>query len=106
MTEQEIVELKENLEAKLAELIDRAEKLENKLREPGDSDWSENAVALENQETLMALEGATEKEIGDIRLALDRIAKGEYGRCSRCQKSIPKARLSVLPWATTCVQCA
>lgn len=106
MTEQEIVELKENLEAKLAELVDRAENLENKLREPGDSDWSENAVALENQETLLALEGATEKEIGDIRLALDRIAKGEYGRCTRCHKSIPKARLSVLPWATTCVQCA
>lgn len=106
MTEQELAELKANLEAKLSELLDRAEKLENKLREPGDSDWSENAVVLENQETLVALGGATEKEIGDIRLALERIANGEYGRCSRCHKSIPKARLSVLPWATTCVQCA
>lgn len=38
--------------------------------------------------------------------ALERLERGDYGRCEICGKPIPPDRLDVLPAATTCVQCA
>ena len=48
----------------------------------------------------------TLKEIDDIKLALQRIHEGTYGKCSRCGQTIPKERLEALPYATTCTGCA
>lgn len=38
--------------------------------------------------------------------ALTRVESGDYGQCESCGDSIPVARLEVLPYATTCVNCA
>ncbi|MFG1811517.1 TraR/DksA family transcriptional regulator [Streptomyces sp. NPDC049040] len=38
--------------------------------------------------------------------ALERLERGEYGRCEVCGEPIPPERLDVLPAATTCVRCA
>jgi DnaK suppressor protein len=38
--------------------------------------------------------------------ALDRVESGTYGTCESCGEAIPVARLEVLPYATTCVNCA
>lgn len=38
--------------------------------------------------------------------ALERLERGEYGRCANCGKPIPAERLEALPAATTCVECA
>lgn len=37
--------------------------------------------------------------------ALDKLDKGTYGQCDACKKSIAKARLDFLPWATMCADC-
>jgi RNA polymerase-binding protein DksA len=37
--------------------------------------------------------------------ALDRIAKGIYGRCENCKKEISKIRLEALPHARLCIEC-
>ncbi|HEV8565675.1 MAG TPA: TraR/DksA C4-type zinc finger protein [Actinoplanes sp.] len=37
--------------------------------------------------------------------ALQRLADGTYGYCEGCQNPIPVERLTVFPWATTCVAC-
>ena len=98
--------LKSELETKLAALLERADSIEKQLSDPGEKDWEENAIAKEGDETLEAVGNATETEIRDIRLALHRIEKGEYGICTVCQKPISKARMAAVPWATTCVGCA
>ena len=98
--------LKSELETKLAELLERAEGIENVLRDPGEKDWEENAIAREGDEALAAVGNATETEIRDIRLALHRINTGEYGVCATCHKPIAKARLAALPWATNCIGCS
>lgn len=41
----------------------------------------------------------------DIDKALERVTKGTYGVCRRCNKSIPEKRLELIPEATYCVSC-
>ena len=37
--------------------------------------------------------------------ALEKIARGTYGICDVCGRSIKKARLKALPFATLCLAC-
>jgi len=97
---------KNELESKLADLLERSDQIENQLSDPGDKDWEENAIAKEGDEVLAAVANATETEIHDIRKALSRIETGEFGVCTLCHKPIAKARLTAVPWATTCVACS
>ena len=48
---------------------------------------------------------ATRRVVDQIRASLDRIAEGTYGRCIRCGAAIVVARLEVLPYAETCIDC-
>jgi DnaK suppressor protein len=45
------------------------------------------------------------RELLQIERALERIAAGVYGRCELCGARIPAARLSALPYTTTCIDC-
>jgi DnaK suppressor protein len=102
----DLKKLKSHLETKLAELLERVDGIEDTLRDPGEKDWEENAIAWEKNEALEAIEVASETEIREIRRALQRIESGEYGKCSECNQPIAKARLEAVPWATTCMECA
>jgi RNA polymerase-binding protein DksA len=46
-----------------------------------------------------------ELHLGQIELALKRIATGTFGRCQTCGKPIAPERLEALPWAQDCVDC-
>ncbi|MFC8682041.1 TraR/DksA family transcriptional regulator [Microbacterium ureisolvens] len=43
--------------------------------------------------------------VEQITAALNRIAEGTYGRCTRCGRQISPARLEVLPHAAACIEC-
>jgi RNA polymerase-binding transcription factor DksA len=45
-------------------------------------------------------------EVRHIRDALKRIESGHYGICAQCGQSIGAARLTAVPTAVICVQCA
>ena len=98
--------IKALLEKKLKELEDRAQRIDNRLSDPGVADWEENALLHSNDEVLAGLGEMTEKDIHEIRLTLNRIENGTYGICVGCGGEIPRARLDVLPFASTCVSCA
>jgi RNA polymerase-binding transcription factor DksA len=99
-------EIKSLLEGKLKELEERAQRLENRLSQPGEADSEENAILKENDEVLEGLSDLTVHDIHQIRLALDRIEHGTYGVCADCGRAIAKARLNALPFTSTCVECA
>ena len=40
-----------------------------------------------------------------VREALERIDRGEYGMCEACEEPIPPRRLEALPYARYCVAC-
>ncbi|MFJ8200911.1 TraR/DksA family transcriptional regulator [Streptomyces sp. NPDC096152] len=53
-----------------------------------------------------ALLAQSREHLTELDRALERLDRGEYGRCAGCGEPIPAARLEVRPAATTCVRCA
>jgi len=45
-------------------------------------------------------------QVREIDAALDRIARGTYGICTRCGTPIARARLDARPSAELCIDCA
>ncbi|MER6539279.1 TraR/DksA C4-type zinc finger protein [Streptomyces sp900105755] len=53
-----------------------------------------------------ALLSQAREHLNDLDRALERLERGDYGRCEQCGEPIPTERLEVRPAATTCVRCA
>jgi DnaK suppressor protein len=98
--------IREHLEAELQLLLARVETIDDRLRQPGEQDWEEQATQRENDEVLESLDKQTTEEIEQIRQALSRIEHGKYGKCVQCGGAIAKERLAALPYATNCYACA
>jgi RNA polymerase-binding transcription factor DksA len=98
--------IKTKLEAKLRELTERVEHIDEDLSQPADDDWEENALDSADDEVLERVGGVTREEIRQIRFALSQIASGTYGVCTTCGKSIAPERLKALPYASKCVKCS
>lgn len=98
--------LRVELEARLKNLLERADSMDDQLSEPPPQDWDENAIESEQDEVLEGLGRAAVEEVRQIREALSRIDSGNYGSCSECGSEIPGERLEALPFATCCVKCA
>ena len=45
------------------------------------------------------------RELALTENALERMRDGQYGLCEMCNEPIPMARLSALPYATSCISC-
>ncbi len=100
---------KRTLLARRDELLDRHSRISRKTRhrdEPLPQDFAEQAVELENQELLEALDAEVAAELRQITRALQRIETGEYASCTSCGEEIPEARLKALPTTSRCVDCA
>ena len=104
MTEYKQVEVL--LQSRLTELIGRAEAIEDDLRHPLEADSSEQAIDLADDEALSGVDNVIRQEIHEIREALLRIERGEYGTCVSCGADINPDRLKALPTATRCIKCA
>jgi DnaK suppressor protein len=64
-------------------------------------------MALEElrESTAFSLIEIKHNELAMIEEALERIEKGEYGRCVDCKRWITPARLEALPYAVRCRNC-
>ncbi len=80
--------------------------IEEALESPHSKDWEEMAVEREGEEVLERLGEKGQAEIAQIRAALERVARGEYGFCVRCGEEISEQRLDVLPATPFCPRCA
>jgi RNA polymerase-binding transcription factor DksA len=98
--------IRQRLEAELQVLLSRVENIENRLRQPGEQDWEEQATQRENDQVLESLDKQALEEIEQIRQAIRRIDDGKYGKCVKCGHAIAKERLQALPYATLCFTCA
>lgn len=94
------------LEARLAELHARINRIEGELEEPLSGDFEEQAVELEDDEVLEDLGAAGVQEIRAIEAALGRIEDGSYGICVNCGDPIAEERLDAVPQAPRCRNCA
>ena len=90
-------------------MLERVRRLDDNVHhreEPLPQDFAEQAVELENQEVLEALDDDARAELRQIQRALGRIEDGSYGSCARCGTDINPDRLAALPMATECIGCA
>lgn len=97
---------KTTLEEMLAELQARLAHLEADLDEPADADSGERAVQQEDDAALEGQAALVSAEIASVTRALERIADGTYGQCSKCGADIAPGRLEARPEAALCIACA
>jgi DnaK suppressor protein len=102
-------EVKAVLERRREELNERRERIARHTRhreEPLSADFAEQAVELENGETLVALDREVNAELREIERALRRLDEGTYGTCTACGESVAVPRLQAVPYASHCIDCA
>jgi len=66
------------------------------------ADKNEVADTMEDYETRSAIQVELENRLVNIKSALERIEKGEFGKCSVGGEEIEEDRLDANPSATTC----
>lgn len=101
----------EELENRKKELQIQIQKL--KAADPfSDPDHADDNAAVdtdireqEDHDTIEAQVKEHEEELQDLEAAILRVKKGTYGRCIKCGKPIPPARLKLVPEAETCNTC-
>ena len=104
-----IQDAKSELTTRHAELEERQERISRHTRhrdEPLPADFAEQAVELENGETLVALDQELSLELNRIDKALVRIEAGFYLQCENCGEDIGEERLRALPYSILCIGCA
>ena len=97
--------LREQFEARIAELFNQTKEINAELRETPNPDFEENAVEMEGDEVLEGLGQVAQDEIRQLNLAIQRIDNGIYGDCAECGEPIDEARLAAVPHATKCMDC-
>jgi RNA polymerase-binding transcription factor len=113
-TKKELDDLRQRLESERAELQEQLTSIEETQFATSQSDISgevsfdeENADAgtfTFERERDLSIENNVRDLMGKIDRALVRMDEGTYGICSRCGRSIEKARLKALPYADLCIK--
>ena len=58
------------------------------------------------QEFTLSLVESEEETLGAIKVALDKVEQGTYGKCDGCGGVITKTRLNAIPHTPLCIKCA
>lgn len=94
------------LEARLVELTSRMARIEEELDTAPSQDWEDLAIEREDDEALEGIGMASQADVRRVRAALDRMAAGTYGTCTRCGAAIEAPRLEAVPETPYCQSCA
>ena len=73
--------------------------------ESGSAALEKAADEVEEYSTLLPIEHSLELRLKNIDSALEKMKKGGYGKCEKCQKQIPINRLKASPEARFCLNC-
>lgn len=94
------------LEERLRTLTSKLTEIDEDLKEHGaEADFEERATEIAGDEVLEGLGLQGQREVTQIKAALQRIEDGTYGTCVRCGEEIPEKRLELLPHTPLCTGC-
>jgi len=105
----------ENVQQILQTLLAEMQRLQREIaihanlaqeRSTSGNDVGDDGFEIEQVTKNLALKRHFEVLLAQIEAAVRRIEKGVYGMCERCGQVINPERLEVLPYATTCLNCA
>lgn len=100
--------IRRQLETRYDDIQQRLEKISldrRHVNQPLNADFEEQAIELENDQVLDALDNQIRVEMRQIEKTLARMDEGAYGECETCGKPIAPKRLEALPHATRCIAC-
>ena len=109
-----LLELKEKLLTQKQQLETELSRIATPANAEGDyntkfndigTDEDENASEVEEYTDNLALEDVLEKQLRDVKEALENIENGKYGICKNCKKEISIERLMAYPAASSCTDC-
>ena len=90
----------------LLQLVQAARKSEKEGTTKEAPDLGDRALSTVIRDLSYQLSAAERDILRRVDDALDRIENGEYGICRGAGERIPKKRLTAIPWAKYCVNCA
>lgn len=106
--------LRERLEAEFERLVNEVAQLDREERETlseasGENNYRDHMAdqgsATFERELDLTLEENVRRQLEEVRGALHRIDKGDYGVCEICHAEIPVERLEAMPTAVLCRAC-
>src|SRR5438552_402024 len=83
----------------------KKEEQEFQQEEPEIGDEADIATRSVEKEILFDITDSEKQTLDKIEAALRKIEKGVYGRCESCNRTIPRQRLEVMPWARYDIGC-
>lgn len=101
--EQELLENQRRLLAEIEELEqnDPSQDIFRDINNTDDDDAAESEAHARIQSRI----DAAKTQLSDIKKALTKLEQGTYGKCERCGKDIPAARLEAKPGAIYDIEC-
>ena len=108
MEEEELAEIRAHLLQMRDDVLaesERAYEASQSLGKDGVPDIGDMSSNSYNQEVLMNLSETQRSRVRDIDAALERMDKGVYGLCIRCEEEIAARRMEVRPFSRYCVDC-
>ena len=91
-----------------SELLGDVEKSNHHVKENQNgqiADISDHAARTYNWQLEGELDEQEWQKLKQVDVAIEKIAKGEFGVCTQCEDSIPEARLEVVLFTEFCTQC-
>lgn len=107
LNEKQLQELKEVLEKEAGELEAQLSSV-SKTKDFGsdvETDFSQEADEAEEFANNLGLQDTLKERLQNIEEALDKMSRGEYGKCENCGKDISFELLKVNPESKLCKDC-
>ena len=99
-----ISELEQRLREKERELWTDMSRTEEEARTAGFTETQNGSAAAESKENLFQTTTSDWQTYFQVRDALERIAKGTFGKCADCGCQIEAHRLESVPWTAYCLE--
>jgi DnaK suppressor protein len=108
MDEQQLAEARERLlrlRKEVLQEVNNALAASKELGQDGVADLGDMSANTYHRDILLNLSETQRQKIRDIDAALERVAKGQYGICLRCDEPIAPRRMEVRPFSRYCIDC-
>jgi DnaK suppressor protein len=109
MTHSRHVELQQMLEQRRHQIEGQVKSKVRSFRDTGSKELQRPRTDLDDdpapEDIEFALVQMQSQTLENIRIALKRLASGEYGICTDCEEEIAEKRLRALPFAGRCRSC-
>ena len=112
LSPEDLAALRESLEEQRRFRREQLRQIDGAPQGRGDrGDWVDQGDRTDQQqaasqtEVRVMLAASARMVLTDVEAALDRMARGRYGTCHLCTRSISLARLTIVPQARYCARC-